>query len=181
MKKSFLILAAIATLGASAQATPIDPAKSSVKFVFTQMNVPVEGQFKKLTGDVSFDAAKPDAGKGSVTVDLGGADAGSSDANQALVSAEFFDVPHFPKATFTTTQFKALGGGKYQVTGQFSLKGRSAPISIPFTARPDSNGQWLEGAFPLSRLAWKVGTGEWADVGSVADAVQVKFKLFVPK
>ncbi|MBV8464967.1 MAG: YceI family protein [Burkholderiales bacterium] len=181
MQKSLLAFATIAALGLSAQATPLDPAKSSVKFVFTQMNVPVEGQFKKLAGDVSFDAAKPEAGKASLTVDLGGADAGSSDANQALVSAEFFDVAHFPKASFTATQFKALGGGKYQVTGQFSLKGRSAPISIPFTARPDGSGQWLEGAFPLSRLGWKIGTGEWADVGSVADAVQVKFKLFVPK
>jgi polyisoprenoid-binding protein YceI len=166
---------------AQVEAAPVDAAKSSVKFVFTQMNVPVEGSFKRFTGDVSFDAARPQTGRVSFTIDLAGADAGSSDANQALAMPDWFDLSRFPRASFTASQFKPLGGGRFQALGQLSLKGRVAPLTIPFTARPDAQGQWLEGAFPLSRLAWKVGTGEWADVGTVADTVQVKFRLFVPK
>lgn len=164
-----------------AQAAPVDAAKSSVKFVFTQMNVPVEGQFKKFAADVAFDAAKPETGKVSIAVDLVATDAGSSDANQAVQMKEWFNTATFPKATFSATQFKALGGGKFQAIGQFGLKGRSASLSVPFTVKPDAKGQWFEGSFPLSRLAWKVGEGEWSDVGAVADAVQVKFKLYVAK
>ncbi|QDQ26285.1 YceI family protein [Chitinimonas arctica] len=170
----------LALLG-TAQAAPIDAAKSSVKFVFTQMNVPVEGQFKKFAADIAFDAAKPEAGKVSISVDLAATDAGSSDANQAVQLKEWFNTPAFPRATFTATQFKTVSPGKFQAVGQFGLKGRSANLTVPFTVRAEGNGQWFEGSFPLSRLAWKVGEGEWADVGAVADAVQVKFKLFVPK
>ncbi|WP_374352164.1 YceI family protein [Chitinimonas sp.] len=178
--KSVLLLPAL-LLAAMANAAPVDAAKSSVKFVFTQMNVPVEGQFKKFNADVAFDAAKPETAKVTVNVELAGADAGNSDANVMMQAKEWFDGAHFPRATFTSSQFKALGNGKFQAVGQFSLKGRTAALTVPFTARAEGNGQWLEGAFPLSRLAWKVGEGEWADVGTVADAVQIKFKLFVAK
>jgi len=180
MKKLLAPLALLAAAGL-AQAAPADAAKSSVKFVFTQMNVPVEGQFKKFSADVAFDTAKPDAGKVSIAVELAATDAGSGDANQAVQMKEWFNTAAFPKATFTASQFKPLGGGKFQAIGQFGLKGKSASLTVPFTVRPEGNGQWFEGAFPLSRLAWKVGEGEWADVGAVADVVQVKFKLFVPK
>lgn len=180
MKRIALTTLLFSTLGL-AHAAPVDASKSNVKFVFTQMGVPVEGQFKKFAADVAFDTAKPEAGKVSVSIDLVGADAGSGDANQAMATKDWFNTAQFPKASFASSQFKALGGGKYQAVGQFSLKGRTAALTIPFTARPDAGGQWLEGAFPLSRLAWKVGEGDWADVGTVADAVQIKFKLFVPK
>ncbi|SFZ74549.1 YceI family protein [Chitinimonas taiwanensis] len=181
MRKTTLTLALLASAGL-AHATPADPAKSSVKFVFTQMNVPVEGQFKKFAADVAFDNAKLDASKVSIAVDLAAADAGSSDANQAMQMKEWFNTSAFPKATFTATQFKSLGAGKFQAIGQFALKGKTANLTVPFTVKPDAaKGQWFEGSFPLSRLAWKVGEGEWSDVGAVADAVQVKFKLYVPK
>ncbi|MBV8660204.1 MAG: YceI family protein [Burkholderiales bacterium] len=176
-----LILASLLAAASAAHATPVDAAKSSVKFVYSQMNVPVEGQFKKFTADVTFDPAKPETGKVSIAIDLSGADAGSGDANQALQLKDWFDTAHYPKTSYATTQLKALGGGRFQAVGQLSLKGRNGALTVPFTARADGNGQWLEGSFPLSRLAWKVGEGDWADTGTVADAVQVKFKLFVPK
>lgn len=180
MKANFTALSLLLA-STLASAAPVDVGKSTVKFVFSQMNVPVEGQFKKFSADVAFDTAKPEAGKVNISVDLTGTDAGSTDANQATQMKDWFNTAVFPKATFSATQFKALGGGKFQAVGQFSLKGRTAALTVPFTVRPDGNGQWFEGGFPLSRLAWKVGEGEWADVGAVADAVQVKFKLFVPK
>lgn len=177
--RGLILAAAMSAVGA--QAAPVDVAKSQVKFVFTQMNVAVDGSFKKFSGDVSFDPAKPEAGKASIVVDLAAIDAGSPDANDTLKGEDWFNMAKFPKATFTASSFKALSGGKFQVVGQMSIKGKSAALTLQFTARPEANGQWLEGAFPLSRLAWKVGENEWADVGTVADAVQVKFKLFVPK
>lgn len=162
-------------------AGPLDAAKSQLRFVFTQMNVPVEGAFRKFSGDIRFDPAHPEAGQASLKIELAAADAGSEDANEALKGGEWFNAARFPQATFTASSFKALGGGRFQVSGQLSLKGRQAAITLPFTQRAEASGQWLEGAFPLSRLAWKVGEGDWSDVGTVADAVQVRFKLFVPK
>ena len=39
---------------------------------------------------------------------------------------------------------------------------------------------WFEGSIPLSHLAYKVGEVEWADIGTLADQVQIRFKIFVP-
>ena len=55
----------------------IDPAKSSIRFVTKQMNVPVEGQFKRFDATVAFDPAKPEATKAEFEVDLGSIDLGS--------------------------------------------------------------------------------------------------------
>jgi hypothetical protein len=33
------------------------------------------------------------------------------------------------------------------------------------------------GVFPIKRLGFKIGEGDWADTSMVADDVQVKFKL----
>lgn len=181
LSKPWLIATVLAAAGLSAQAAPVDAAKSQVKFVFSQMNVSVEGSFKKFSGDVVFDPAKPEAGSVNFAVDLAGTDAGSADANEALKSADWFNLAKFPKATFSAGQFKPLAGGKWQATGQLSLKGRVATLTIPFSVKQEAGGLWFEGAFPLSRLAWKVGENEWSDVGAVADAVQVKFKLFAAK
>jgi len=52
---------------------------------------------------------------------------------------------------------------------------------VPFTARGDGGGLWLEGSVPLSRLAYQVGQGEWADTGTLPDPVLIRFKLYLPR
>ena len=61
IKRTFFaaLLLALA-LPASAQVPKkVDRAKSSIRFVTTQMNVPVEGQFKRFDATVAFDPAAP--------------------------------------------------------------------------------------------------------------------------
>jgi len=181
---------AAATLGALALcigvvtatlAAPADPARSQLKFGFTQMGVSTDGEFKKFAADVAFDPAKPEAGKVTVSVDLGAVDAGSSEANEMIRGKDFFDSAKFPKATFTSTAIKAAGAGRFQAEGTLSLKGRTGNVSVPFTARPEGGGLLIEGSVPVSRTAYHVGDGDWADTSTLADAVQIRFKLFVPK
>jgi len=175
-----LLAATLALAPALASATAIDATKSQIKFGFTQMGVTADGDFKKFSGDVTFDPAKPDAGKANLTIDLAGADAGSAEANDLIKGKDFFDVAHFPQATFTSTSMQG-SGGKFVVNGQFSLKGKTAPLAVPFTSRADGGGFWLEGTVPISRTAYKVGEGDWADTSTVTDQVQVRFKLYVPR
>ena len=54
-----LSFAALAVSLAAPAALGIDPAKTKVTATFKQMGVPVEGSFGKVSGHVSFDAAKP--------------------------------------------------------------------------------------------------------------------------
>ena len=153
--------------------------KSQLNFVFREMNVPVEGRFKKFDVQVSMDPAKPEAGKVRVEVDLASVDAGSSDADSEVKGKQWFNIAAFPKASFVASEIKALGGGRYEARGPLNIKGTSRDVIAAFSIRSDPAGAWVEGGFTLPRLQFKIGEGEWSDTDAVADTVQIKFKFFL--
>ena len=153
------------------------PAQSDIGFVFKQMGVPVEGHFRKFEGQINFDAAKPATNKVAFTVDIASATLGAPEADAELPKAPWFNTAKFPQATFVSSGFKALGGGKYEVPGKLSIKGQSRDVVVPVTMTQSGAVTTATGVFPLKRLAFKIGENEWADTAMVADEVQVKFKL----
>ena len=74
MKKLLVAAALVLALPAAHAQAPapkkIDAASSSIRFVTKQMNVPVEGRFKRFDATVAFDPAKPEATKAEFEVDL---------------------------------------------------------------------------------------------------------------
>ena len=74
---------------------------------------------------------------------------------------------------------KSLGNGRYEAHGPLKIKGISRDMVIPFMLKNDGAGAWLEGGFVLPRMQFKIGEGEWSDTATVADEVQVRFKLFL--
>ena len=153
------------------------PAQSEVQFTARQMGVPLEGHFKKFDAQVSFDPAKLATSKIVFTVDTGSATMGSRETDAELPKATWFNVPQFPQATFQSSAIKALGAGKFEVTGKLSIKGMARDVVVPVTLVQNGATTMATGALPLKRLAFKVGENEWADTSMVADDVQVKFKL----
>ena len=153
------------------------PAQSEVQFTARQMGVPLEGHFKKFDAQVSFDPAKLATSKIAFTVDTGSATMGSRETDAELPKATWFNVPQFPQATFQSSAIKALGAGKFEVTGKLSIKGMARDVVVPVTLVQNGAATMATGALPLKRLAFKIGENEWADTSMVADDVQVKFKL----
>lgn len=153
------------------------PAQSEIVFVSKQMGVPVEGHFKKFDAQIAFDPAKPETSKIALSVDIASATLGVPETDAELPKAPWFNTAKFPKATFQSTSAKALGGGKFEVAGQLTLKGATVPVTIPVTLTQSGATTTAAGTLPLKRLAFKIGEGEWADTSMVADEVQVKFKF----
>ncbi|MDO9165954.1 MAG: YceI family protein [Rhodoferax sp.] len=153
------------------------PAQSNVGFVVKQMGVPVEGHFKKFDAQISFDAAKPASNKVAFTVDIASATLGSAEVDAELPKAVWFNTAKFPQATFASSGFKALGGGKYEVAGKLSIKGQSRDVVVPLSMTQAGAVTIATGMLPIKRLVFKIGENEWADTSMVADDVQVKFKL----
>ena len=153
------------------------PPESSVGFTARQMGVPVEGHFRKFDAQVAFDPAKPDAAKISFTVDTGSATMGVKESDVELPKAVWFNVAKFPQAKFESHRVKALGGGKFEVTGRLSIKGQTRELAVPVQLTQSGDKTTASGQFAVERLAFKVGEEEWADTSMVADQVQVKFKL----
>ena len=155
------------------------PAQSEISFVTKQMGVPLDGHFKKFDAQINFDTAKPDAAKIAFTVDSGSATLGAPESDAELPKAAWFNVAKFPQATFQSSSVKALGGGKYEVTGKLTIKGNIKDIDVPVALTQANGVTTATGQFALKRLAYKIGEGEWADTSMVADDVQVKFKLAI--
>ena len=151
--------------------------KSVIGFVSKQMGVAVNGKFPKFTAQLSFDPAKPEAAKVSISVDTAATDAGSKDANDEVVGKQWFNVRMFPTATFTSTSVKPAGPGKYEITGSLSIKGKSQPVVAPFTFRADGASGVFEGGFVVKRIDFAIGEGSWTDVSMVANDVQVNFRI----
>ena len=156
--------------------------KSQITFVSKQMGVPVSGSFSKFSAQIAIDPAQPETGKAQVDVDLASIDAGSSEATTEVRGKDWLNITAFPKATFVARSVKLVGPGHYEARGSLSIKDVSRETIVPFTIRNEGQGSWLEGGFVFPRLQFKIGVGVWGDTSTVADEIQVKFKLFlVPK
>lgn len=163
--------------GIAAAALKTDTAKSSVTAVFKQMNVPVEGKFKKFNAQIDFNDAKPETSKASVDIDISSFDLGDADINKETLKKEWFNAAQFPKASFVSSGMKAGANGKFDVTGKLTIKGKTAEVSFPLSVKKEGAGHLFEGALPIKRLAFNIGEGEWKDTGMVADEVTIKFRV----
>src|SRR5262245_60409430 len=167
-----------AATGAYAQrVSAVDMSKSAVTFVSKQMNVPVEGKFGKFSAQLAFDPAQPNQGRVQVEVELASIDTGSEEANDEVKSKGWFDVKNYPTARFVSSSVKSLGTGRYEVAGKLTIKGRSRDVTAPFTYKSVGPGGVFEGSFVLKRLDYGIGEGAWSDTDTVANEVQIKFRL----
>jgi len=177
--KSLLALGLLSFGALAPAAQAIDAAKSKATATFKQMNVPVDGEFTKIAGTVSFDPAKPEAASASIEIDTAGFDLGMEDYNAEVRKKEWFDSKTFPKASFQSTAFKALGGDRYQASGKLSIKGKTTDISLPVTVKREAAATVFEGSLPVSRKTFSIGDPSWNEV--VDDLVTVKFRIVQPR
>jgi polyisoprenoid-binding protein YceI len=180
MKKAATALALGALLLVPALAQ-VDAAKSSVIAVSKQMGVPVEGKFRRFSAQVSFDPAKPADGRASIEIDIASFDLGDADFNRETTKKEWFDAAKHPKATFVTTAIKPAGAGKFEAAGKLTIKGITRDVVAPVSFKAEGGQQVFEGVLPIKRLAFNIGEGEWKDTSTVADDVQIRFRIVTAK
>lgn len=152
----------------------IDP-KSKISATFTVEKVPVEAPFNKFSGRIDYDPANPAAAKGSLEVQTASLDIGAADYNEEVQGKKWFDVAHFPKGKFVSTAVVAKGPGKLQATGNLTLKGKTAPITVLITVSKAGTLTQFDGAFDISRKAYGIDDPQWNEV--LEDNVKVKFRL----
>jgi polyisoprenoid-binding protein YceI len=163
--------------GAELNAVQLD--KSSIAFVSRQMNVPVEGAFRKFSAQINLDPARPEVGRARIEIDLASIDAGSNEANDEVKGKNWFNTREFPLASFVSSAVKALGGGRFEAVGKMTIKGKTLESHAPFTLKQEKGVLILDGAFPLKRLDYGIGSGVWSDTSVVADEVLVKFHFIL--
>ncbi|MHB1175957.1 MAG: YceI family protein [Sulfuriferula sp.] len=181
IKKTGLLAGALvlwASCGAQAlEFNQLQADKSAVSFVYKQMNVPIEGSFKRFHGQISFDPAKPAQARAEIDIDLASIDAGSDEANDEVAGKLWFNTKAYPVARFVATSIKPLGNNRFEVAGRMSIKGRTHDERAVATFQPQGSNGVFAGSLVLKRAGYGIGEGMWADFGTVANDVQIKFRL----
>ena len=178
MKKILLTLALATAFSAQAvEYTQVQTDKSTIHFTYKQMGVAVDGQFRKFASQITFDPAKPSAAKATFEVELASVDTGAPEGDQEVAGKPWFNTKAFPTVKFVSGSVKPLGGNKYEVAGQLSIKGKTQDVVVPATFTPQGNSGVFDGSFTIRRADFSIGEGSWAKFDIVANDVLIKFRI----
>ncbi len=156
----------------------IDPKESSLKFTATQNSSPVVGEFKQFRGELFVDPNNYKASSVHIVVDMNSLSASYGELVTTLITPDWFNVKLFPKADFKATDFNKTGDKTYEAKGTLTIKDKSAPVTLTFTAEEASKDKALvQGSTTFKRSAFGVGVGEWSSTSEVKDDVTVNFKI----
>ncbi|MFM2054288.1 MAG: hypothetical protein RL456_2325 [Pseudomonadota bacterium] len=186
MKKTLLALTAASALlaTAAAQAAPyaIDPTHTFVTFEIDHFGTTTNrGRFDKKEGTVDFDRAGK-TGKVDITIDATSISTGTGPFDGHLKSAEILDVAKFPTARFVSDRFVFDGDKVKEVTGQFTLKGKTNPVTLKATKfncyqNPMLKREVCGGDFEatIKRSQWGVDFGlNWGFADDMRLVIQVE-------
>ena len=148
-----------------------------MKFTASQQGSAFTGAFETYDVLINFNESAIENANVMATIHLGSVSAGDKDRDGALPGKEWFDVKTFPKAVFQSDNFVKTGEDSYEARGTLSMKGKSQPLTLPFTL--DINGAKAEmaGSVTLDRTLWDVGTGAWSTDEWVSTEVTVDIKI----
>jgi polyisoprenoid-binding protein YceI len=164
----------------AAEYTQVNATASTLSFTYDQFSSRVYGTFGKFEGTLDFDTANPAAAHAGLTIQLDSIDAGSSDANEELKKPAWFDTSNSPVATFASTAVRDLGGNRYSITGNLTLRGITQVVEVPVLLKSEGGIGIFDGQLMLKRSAFKIGAGEFADT-VVSDDINIRFRMVAPE
>ncbi len=178
MKMLWTVVLALLAYPAWAQDWKVDYGRSEIRFVIKQMNVPVDGGFKRFNVQAVFDPSKPELARFRVEVDVASIDTGSEEGDSEAKRPAWFDAARHPKALFVSKTMRRDGPGRFTMTGDMIVKGRTRSLSVPLVLTPQKDGGWLaNGRFALKRTDFDIGGGEWSDPSVAANEIDGRFNM----
>ncbi|MGW1883133.1 YceI family protein [Streptomyces sp. NPDC001970] len=164
----------------------IDPAHSSIGFTVRHAMVTnVRGSFSDHEGSLRLDGSNPAASNAVIDVKLASIDTGIADRDGHLRSADFFDVEQFPVMSFRSTRAEQLGGDKYRISGDLTIKDVTRPLSIDLEFNGTATDPYgnervgFEGAAEILRSEWGLTWNAALETGGVmvSDKVKLTFDI----
>ena len=178
MTKTWLPLTAALALAAGAvQAQTVEPAASELVFVTRQMGVPVEGRFQRWSAQVALDPRRPEAGHVVLRIQMDSVSFAAPEVTAEAQRAAWLDTARYPQAVFESSGIRAVGDGRYELSGRLTLKGETRDMVVPVTLTRRGGGGTAVGHFTVRRSEYGIGEGEWADASLVAHEVLVRFRI----
>ncbi|WP_328536487.1 YceI family protein [Streptomyces sp. NBC_00344] len=164
----------------------IDPAHSTIGFAVRHAMVTnVRGSFAEHEGMLHLDGAKPENSTATIDVKIESIDTGIPDRDGHLRSGDFFDAEQYPHMTFRSSGAEQLGGDKYRLTGDLTIKDVTKALAIDLEfhgAATDPYGNervGFEGSAEILRSDWGLTWNAALETGGVmvSDKVKLAFDI----
>lgn len=121
----------------------IDPAHSIIGFSIRHLEIAwVEGRFKDFKGTIHFDESDVTRSSVEFAAKVESIDTGVEQRNAHLRTADFFDVAKYPEMSFKSTRVERKGKDSYVLYGDFTLKGVTKQVQLPFTVTGAIKDPW---------------------------------------
>ncbi|MEU2868421.1 YceI family protein [Streptomyces olivoreticuli] len=168
----------------------IDPAHSSIGFTVRHAMVTnVKGSFTEHEGTLRLDGSDPSRSTASLDVRIESVDTGIKDRDAHLRGADFFEAERFPLMTFRSTTARQLGGDRYRVTGDLTIKDVTRPLSIDLEFNGSATDVYgnervgFEGGTEILRSDWGLTWNAALETGGVmvSDKVKLTFDISAVK
>ena len=137
MKHAFRAVAAtfaLALFAAVAAAAPVtynlDKAHTEVGFEVRHFFSKVHGRFTDFDGTIVFDEANPKNISVNATAQAKSVTTNNDRRDADLRSSNFFAADSFPGISFKSTSVTPAGKNKYKITGDFTLRGVTRPVTF---------------------------------------------------
>jgi polyisoprenoid-binding protein YceI len=127
----FFACALVAWLASAAETYKVDRNHSDVVFEIRHLVSKVTGRFGEFDALLIVDKANPAGGKMDFTINVASIDTKVPDRDKHLRSADFFDVEKFPEIRFRSTKIVPAGTDRYDVTGDFTMRGVTKQVTLP--------------------------------------------------
>lgn len=164
----------------------IDTAHSAISFSIRHMVfAKVRGRFG--TWNATADLVPEDLSRSKVEVEIDAAsiDTGVADRDKHLRSADFFDADTFPKLRFVSTKVEDLGGGRYQVHGELTIRDVTKQIALEAQHGGQGKDPWgnqriaFSGTTSLNRADFGLTWNQVLEAGGILVGERVDIEIDV--
>ncbi len=112
----------------------VDKAHSNVKFTVSHLIVSdVDGSFKIFDGAMEHTKADYSDAKINFTIDVTSINTDNENRDKHLKSDDFFNAEQFPAIKFQSTSFTPIGGNKYKLAGNLTIRDVTKPVVFETT------------------------------------------------
>ena len=138
----------------------IDPARSDVRFTVTKLGFEdVTGVFRESEGTIRFDPARVESSSIQWRIRVASVKTDASNRDKTLQSPEYFDAARSPYLSFVSRSVRAGSAGALEVTGDFTVRGMTRPLTVTVHPRRTDAGPTFTTDFEIDRYDFGVVGG----------------------
>lgn len=163
----------------------IDSAHSEVKFKVKHLVIStVTGQFNTFDAEIEAENDSFENAMITFSADVDSIDTKNEQRDAHLKSADFFDAENHPKLSFVSKKFVKLADGKFELTGDITMRGitKEVTLNAEFNgiARGFDNLQvaGFEITGKLNRFDFGLQWNAMTEAGGIVVGQDVKLEIF---